>query len=331
MTLEFIELKDDPALTVEDYLDAIEKNHATAIKMKEEMLPIFSNKKVESKEEIVSIVENDNQISDSINQDFEDEVQFYLAMLLGIKDQDFTEDEIAWALPSRNNPNFQNILMRICAEYLKDIKEVEEFIDNTKKEFSAEGLEEFKSIIEGVSNRISVIQNFAKEEENQEIRTKNNLIFVPVPTQPDKIRVLEDLKGIDNEYYDSFIGLFDSIVDGSFKNAKMFRGGDTIRRGMCEVKDFKIRVVFNRIGKNDYALITAFVKKTDVDISYSKQLELRIKNYLDQKSEIKEKLQDQDFLNQNEVYKDELYSLLRNSRKGKTKIKGGTLDGTNNK
>ena len=91
------------------------------------------------------------------------------------------------------------------------------------------------------------------------------------------IRVIDEIEKISKsspEFCSEFLELFQSIQDGSFKRVKRFLNNNKLV-GISEVRGFKPRVVFDRIGKNDYAIITAFLKKCDNDRGYEF---FRIKN-----------------------------------------------------
>ena len=316
MTLEYIILDLDKNLTCEDYLNAIEKNHSTAISMKKEMLPII-NQQSKKKEKTNIIIESEiieNQ-EKNINQDFEDEVDYYLTMIDSIKNTNNLKEELHSVLPSKNNPNYYNIITRINAEFLKQIKEIQELIEEEKQNFTKEDMMDFKNEILYLSNRMNQIRECEEETQKDDEHIENNLIFVP--TTSGNIRVLEEINHIDDEYYDSFTGLFNSIKDGTFKNVKKFATTNNKNSGVSEVKDFKIRVVFDRIGKNDYALITAFIKKSDNDRGYIESLGLKVKNYMNQKDELKSLLEDDDFRKSNKEYEEQLYNTLSSSKLNK--------------
>lgn len=328
MNLEFVILEDSDCFTIDDYLNAIEKNHAIAVRMKDEIKSLkdssFSISKMnsnnDSSEKITSEyfnLDNDDEYS------LDDTVNFYLSLLDSISDCDFKAGMISYALPSKMSYNYEIVIARICAEYLRQIKEIEELIFTEKESLTGDDLNQFKNEIIALNNRINTIKEEKNLTSDESEKVHNNLIFVP--TTSGNIRVFSDLESIPSEYYEGFNGLFESIIDGSFKNVKRFVNNDKFN-GMYEVKDFKIRVVFDRIGKNDYAIITAFVKKTNVDKSYLTKLEISAKNYLSFKDYLKSSLSDQQFIDKNNDYKDELFKILSKS-KGKAKEKKDDLNG----
>ena len=108
------------------------------------------------------------------------------------------------------------------------------------------------------------------------------------------LRVNEGIRLIP-EYYDELFELFSSIKNGTFKGVKRFQGANYARTS--EVKGKLMRVVFDRIGKNSYAIITAFAKKFDTSTAYRTSLESAIQSYIPMRETIMEKLSDDEFLN----------------------------------
>lgn len=325
MKLNFTIIEDDKNLSVEDYINAISNNHAVAISMQKEIVPIIMN----SKESYTLIEEEKNTTikEDSIikeeNNFFDDTVEFYMSILESISDENFLNGDIDYALPSKNDINFDNIISRICCEYLKQIKEIEELLFEEESTLTAADLNEFKEEIKILNRKIEIIKE-EQEEKNEDNIIKNNLIFVP--TSSGNTKVIEDLSSVSEEYYDGFKGLFQSIIDGTFKNVKRFVNNDKYS-GLCEVRDFKIRVLFSRIGKNDYAVISAFVKKTDVDKAYTTKVELSYKNFLNYKDYLTSQLNDPEFEDNNQKAHEELFNLLDTpNRNNKIKEK---VDDTN--
>lgn len=318
MALEFIKLDLTKEVSSEELLDAINKNNATSIAMRKEMLPII-NSNSKNKKTTFTTVKEEKIVSDreSINQDFEDEIDYYLNLVNSIGNAKNFAEELYTILPSKDNCNYENIILRINAELLKSIKEIEELIEEEKDNLTQDDLLEFRNEIVELSNKMDAISKHNTDKESS-ITVENNLIFVP--TYAGNIRVLDELSHIDSQYYDGFIGLFDSIKDGSFKNVKRFSTTNNKTSGVAEVKDFKIRVVFDRIGKNDYAIITSFIKKTNVDKNYFETLELKIRSYLNQKDSIIDKLQTDEFREENKEYEKELYGMLT-SPKTTAKVK----------
>jgi len=259
---------------------------------------------VEVKEEIEEDVITKEIIDTS--EDFEIEVEYYLSELSKASD-----DEIEDILPTRSNYHYENIMLRLMAEITHDISDIKEMMitDNMSKE----ELDEFKEEIINLGRRRNIIKKSLLEVEKEDTITKSNkLIFMPISGN-NKIRIFDELKDIPQEEFEGFLELLASIKDGTFKNIKRFVNNDSLK-GALEVRGYQRRVVFQRLSKDCYAIITMFVKKTQNDRGYQQQLKYKYGEYKNMEKELKEKIKEEEFLEENKKYEEELFRLLENSK-----------------
>ncbi len=300
--------------------DAIEQNRKTAKLMRQEIDKLkqanksYELNKKEEKEEAILLIEEEKNKMDSDN-DFFNEVDYYFNFLDIINLSDNIKEEIRSILPSDKKTNYDNIIMCLKMGLLKNIKDIKDLLEEEKEALSKEDLEEFKAEINLNQKKIDIITEIEKDNTTtSEKSLKNNFFFVT--TAGGNARVIDEINDMDVDYLESFKGLFESITDGTFKNVKRFNSNNKIS-GISEVKDFKTRVVFDRIGKYDYAIITAFTKKSNNDKGYLISLELKIKNYLNQKEKMISLLNNDDFRKENHLLEQELYNKLSISNKEK--------------
>ena len=252
-----------------------------------------------------------DEFGESAYDDFEEEIDYYLSEFRSLSDEDL-DSRCLEVLPIPKNYHYKKIILRLIAEMNRDIKEIREIVlldeNITKRE-----LEEFKSEIGGLQKRIELLKNalYLQEDKALNSTVENQLIFVT--TNFGNVRVLEELKSISDSYYEGFLGLFESIKDGTFKNIRRFVNNDNLK-GALEVKDTRIRVVFSRLSKNCYAVITAFIKKTMNDHGYRKSMELKVCEYHGIQDALKERLQDEEFLQWNQDVEKELFQLLKKAQ-----------------
>lgn len=127
-------------------------------------------------------------------------------------------------------------------------------------------------------------------------QNQNKLIFLNTPGGA--IYAENDLIAISREYYEGFKNLLLSIENGTFKNVKKFPGNGTALSGIAEVKDYKIRVLFDRVARDKYIIIDIFVKKSDNDKAYQESLRARVDYYKKNKNVILSSLDDESYLNE---------------------------------
>lgn len=309
--MEYIVLDLDTA-TEEQLRAAIDCNNRTYHMMTSEIAKL--KKVAESTRKLTrpEIVEEEQIVVEEkseIDNDFENEVEYYYQALKEIPEEEL-EDEILTALPSRKNYQYQRIMYRLKAEILRSIKEIREFLAEEGLSLEEADLEEEMAL---EVKRLSLIdgQLALKEETiSEEVQVNNNLIFVP--TTGGNIRVLDEIDHIAPEYYERFNGLFQSIIDGTFKNVQRFSNQRDLA-GLFEVKDFKTRVIFKRLNKDSYAVISAFIKKTDNNKGYQNMICSRYRDYLLIEDSLKANLDNPEFMAMQQLYTEELFNRVSSS------------------
>ncbi len=325
--MELVILEDLDNISEEMLVNAIEENTKKYLKLKDEIkqLEIKFSDNSEKEQPVVETLNSITQMPELFetekDDDFEKEVDYYFSQINNLASTSNLQLSIADILPSKENVNYYNINLRIKMELLKNIKEIEELLNQEKANLTKEDYEEFKDEILLNQEKIKIISTLEtiNEIEQGHEPIKNNFIFVP--TSSGNIRILKELKDIDQEYYEGFKDLFASIEDGRLKNIRRFKSINNLNSGVCEVKDYKIRVVFDQIGPHDYALITAFIKKSDKDKGYLDSLNLKIKNYESQKELLKENLNNPEFRQLQNEYTLELNNILNVNDKGNFEYK----------
>lgn len=289
-------------------LGEIEKN-CRKTKMMREAIERLKARRNEIVKDQPSVTFEDDYDDDDIEEEngFEDEVEFYLEDYRNL-DDDFSLEDLIDVLPVKSNYSFEKILLRLQAESLKEIKELQEILMDSS-EISKEELIEYRKLIETEKRKMLFLRKILsdKEEILPEQIEPNKIILVP--NLYGNIRVLEELENIPIEYYPFFRELVDSIRDGSFKGVKRFTN-NRLLNGISEVRGFKVRIAFTRVGKKTYALITAFVKKVNTDHLYQKTLASKIDDYRIVYKNIKDNLDDPVFLEENAENVDRLFELL---------------------
>lgn len=304
--ISFLDLKRKQADTKREEIkklrSAIESTKLNITESLEEVL---------EKEEIIKYTDEDN--------DFEKEVEYYLSEFLNLKE--YSKESIEEVLPSRNNYNYEKIILRIMAEVTHDIKDIKEIIITDSSSMDKDELEEYKTELLGTVGKRNLLKEvlFTKIDNEEEVIDKSNkLIFVPIKNS-DKVRIFDELKDIPQEEYDGFIELFESIKNGSFKNIRRFVNNEALN-GALEVKGYQVRILFQRLSKDCYAIISMFVKKTQNDSGYRNALKNKYAEYKNIEKSLKEKIKDPEFIKKNKEIEDELFKLLSN---GKSDDKGG--------
>ena len=283
--------------TEQELLDCIDKNIIVAKLHRDEIARLKAlatkallKEKVElpKQEEVLeSVVDKEK------DEDFEDEVDYYFEAIHSLTSTSLVS-HLEDFLPSKKNPSYKKLMYRIQAEILREIKDIKDFI--ATEDLSIEEISELKeemALSQLKNDRITAILNRTEEHENEEEAVEENtLIFIP--TQTGRIRVFDELESMPPEYYDELFDLFSSIKNSTFKGVKRFHGEHLARTS--EVKGKLMRVVFDRIDKNTYAILTMFAKKVDTSTGYRTSLEAVVQSYIPSRNNIIDKLKDPEFI-----------------------------------
>lgn len=227
------------------------------------------------KKEEVSFEKKEESISQEFNVPSSTyDISYYVKLLEGCSNT----QEIGHYLPKRKHPDFFLLLNLLCSHYFQEIGEMEHFI--LKEDISKSDKQDFLKEIQERKEFIQALINYRDkkeftEEEVLEEEELNTIIYLE--SSSGNCYALSDIKKISSEYYPSFLELFLSIQNGTFKNIKTFFT-NYIAGGLLEVKNPEARIVFQRVQKNIYIIVAIFVKKVDSDSYYREYLENRVMN-----------------------------------------------------
>lgn len=307
--------------TEQELLDCIDKNIIVAKLHRDEIarLKALATKfqpnveaKLPKQEEVIEKVQAKEK-----DEDFEDEVDYYFEAIHSLTSPPLVS-HLEEFLPSKKHPSYKKLMYRIQAEILREIKEVKDFI--ATEDLSVTEINELREEIalsQLKNDRIAAILNRKEEQENEEETVEENtLIFIP--TKTGRVRVFDELEGMPPEYYDELFDLFSSIKNSTFKGVKRFHGEHLAR--VSEVKGRLMRVVFDRIDKNTYAILTMFAKKVDTSTGYRTSLEAVVQSYIPSRNNIIAKLREKGFIELHKNLEIELMEKL-SPTKEKDKVK----------
>ena len=316
--MELIEIIDEN--NYNEILKVLEANIRTARMMRSEIDRLKPAEKKEEQEEPkqeIKSLEQKEEITEQIDEEFEDEIGYYLADYKSITGY-MDKEGLIEILPSTSNYRYKEILMRLQAESVKEIKELEELLVD---ETDINVIKEIKELILIEREKIRLISEIinTKEEEQENEKRENKIILVP--TLSGKILIIDDLEHIPTDYYEAFNEIIKSIIQGTFKQVKRL-SHDSADSSICEVRGDGIRVLFTRVSKDSYALITAFLKKTTTSRGYKEFIRNRINAYEQVSNKLKQLLLSEDFIEENAKYVEELFNLLEKPSEKQIKVGG---------
>lgn len=295
----------------------IRYNIGKANTLRNELKKMDSVVKSSNNQEEIKLSEKSIEVAVEEKEEETEEYEYYYLNIIDeltqseVTDNEELKEILISNLPSTENKNYINIVNRIKLEFIKEAYEYEklneEETDIEYKEMIDKEITFYKEIIKMIDYILTDELDTSIENSS---KIDNHLIFLR--THNGSIYAENDLLSIKEEYYESFKELLESIKNGTFKNVKRFNKNNRILGGISEVKGFKTRVVFDRIGKNKYAIINIFIKKTDNDKGYQELLKTRVDYYKKNKDAIKELLLDDEYIEENEIIANNLLIGLEN-------------------
>lgn len=308
--------------TIDEMKEDVFDNINTLNKLLSEVkkLRLGTEETIIEKSSINQIEENDKVAIANLDEEENSLLEEIIYYYLKVKDFNITEnkksiEELQKELPSVKKTNYQDIILGINSFFIKEINEIKVFIENEKNNIAKEELDEFKKDIIDIQLKINTIlqisQTKSLQKETNEIEQEqvNKIVFLE--TESGNIYVQEDLdnNSVPSEYYEGFAELIHSIEDGTFKNVRYLTNNNKIV-GIGEVRGTRKRVIFDRVGYDTYAIIGAFIKKSNKDKSYLDPLINRIVTYKKNKDNIVKKVKEPTYLeSQKEILK-QIYALL---------------------
>lgn len=292
------EMCDNLLIDIENKYQMMQKRKADIERLKRQI----NNDKYEEETPVIESLDLDEVEDDEeIN---EDPMSFYVLSYRNLSDE-FRLDDIISILPNRSHYDYENIIKRLIAESYKEIKEINELLLSDSS-ICIEELEEYKGLIGKEQLKIKYLNEALNP--TIEIEEKKNNIFL-VPTIGGNIRVIDEIEDMAIDYYPGFLELINSIINGTFKDVKTFNSNGNLM-GLSEVRGSQIRLVFARLNKNTYAIITAFIKKCDTGSLYKDTLNRKAIHYKQNEALFKEKIKDKEFMEANDRAVCDLLSLL---------------------
>lgn len=324
--MEFVTL-DLTTATEEDLLGCIESNTRIAKMNSTEISRLRALETAQtSNVKVTNLSSPTNALSDEPpyrpkDEEFEDEVDYYYSAIHGISALDLIP-QLEDFLPVKKHPRYKKIILRLQAEILREIKDIKDLRMALMKEgISDKDLNtSAKDIIDAQQKFFALAALLETREATLEVQEEadvektdeaTRLIFIPTPSG--RIKVFDELESMPPEYYSELFELFSSIKNRTFKGVRRFKGDNF--GGLSEVRGKMMRVVFDRIDKKSYAVLTIFAKKFDNTSGYRTSLEATAQNYFENRSGVKEKIADSEFIAIHQIHESELFRIITPTEK----------------
>ena len=308
-------LKIEEGYNSKDIKRVLEENIRIAAIKKKEMKEY--QEEIEKEEKIEQTEKKEIKEIETVKEEtdeFEDEIDYYLGDYKSLAE--ISKESLKEILPQKNHYEYEKILYRLMLESIKEIKEIEEFIE---EETDKDSLLEMRYLIEVEKEKIRILKELLKEEEKEEEMIKNKILLAPTPSG--RIRILEDFDSIPQEVYPGFLELIESIENGTFKGVKRLINDLNLDIPISEVRGDGTRILFTRRDKNTYILVTAFQKKTMSSKGYREMVKARIQSYKQVVEEFNLLLEEESYQEEQEKEVEKMFQYLKKEEKKEEKVK----------
>lgn len=224
--------------------------------------------------------------------------------------------ELEKILPVRDDEQFNNIIDMLVVNLYGKKVELINFIH--EQQLREKGIYEmFDDDLEILDSKIEMLLDYKIDNgEIQDVKTKgerhNKIVFLK---NSNNLPLIMSYIKDNEENYKKFLELINSIIDGTFKNFRVFVNSEKIIN-MMEVRFLNSRILFSRLNSNTYVVMAAFVKKCDTDLRHRNLVENISSIYQSQKETLLTMINNEEFMKQEEFYLEELIKEL----KGKEKV-----------
>ena len=168
-----------------------------------------------------------------------------------------------------------------------------------------EELLDIKMQIADLRNKIRSLDVEMEEKEVVQNATTNNDVFF-LQSEMGKVYFLESLrKNIPEAYYPDFKKLLESIKNGTFIGKKYL-----IDLNYFELKEFKVRLTFDKLSDGNYIVIDGFMKKEDTSSKYKNYMRQMDKVYCSRQNFYIENHLNPDFLATHTTYYQDIIDML---------------------
>jgi len=217
------------------------------------------------------------------------DINYYKKLIENCDDTDF----ITEILPSTNNEHFEEIIYSILLSFYKELVCANQMIKIDNDQYLIEEQEKLKKIINLIKEYYQ--EETTPEQLEQQKKTYTKIIYMTNQQNTPYIDI--DFEGIDQSDIKDIVSVIKNLKDGNTKHEKKFTNHEDLK-GISAIRKKDIRVIFTRID-DTIIILGAFAKRFQNPTIYRELLKRRNKIFKAQKEEIKDNIQNKEYLNGN--------------------------------
>lgn len=299
--------------TLEEKIEIIRQNLMIALELKNKLNSIKQRRILFNKSTNDEVKVNSDVLQTYYEEDKDLVVRKLYNSISLLNIENLCEEEIISRMENVLKENKSNdaiiskIKLMLYKEYLLCNRMMFETLDK-------EELKEMKNLLKSLIIKINLLDEIEEdlaEEDIEELSKQNNNLFFLLSSNGNIVALESLRKNVPEEYYQSFKQLLFDLKFGNLKRRKRMRG-----KSYSEIKDYKIRITFDKLSEGNYLIIDAFVKKYDTSVYYRQILSLRNSQYLACRDYYLSRMSEEDFISEHELYFDEVVNMLDSKTKG---------------
>lgn len=237
-------------------------------------------------------------------------------------------DFITELLPSPYENNFENTIYSLLLSYYKEITCANQMLKDVKDSLEIEYLQKE---INKAKKIIEIIKEYHIESTTQETieqkQEKNALPILYLRNFSNIPYINVDIEDIGISDYSYLESIFTELSQGIISHEKKFVTYEKLR-GISAIRKGDVRVIFARID-NTIIVLGALSKRFQNTAPYRELLKRRAKAFKEQKDSIKESINNENFIENNNYITEELFNKLT-QQNPKQKVKKRNSNGTTN-
>lgn len=222
-------------------------------------------------------------------KEIQTDINYYKKLIEDCDDTDF----ITEILPSTNNEHFEEIIYSILLSFYKELVCANQMIKIDNDQYLIEEQEKLKKIINLIKEYYQ--EETTPEQLEQQKKTYTKIIYMTNQQNTPYIDI--DFEGIDQSDIKDIVSVIKNLKDGNTKHEKKFTNHEDLK-GISAIRKKDIRVIFTRID-DTIIILGAFAKRFQNPTIYRELLKRRNKIFKAQKEEIKDNIQNKEYLNGN--------------------------------
>lgn len=238
------------------------------------------------------------------------DVSKYIKNIESVWDPEFICD----ILPSPSETLYEPIIMAIFLHYYQEISELHTLALNYKSEedrlYCEEELNRLKTIISCIKDYYEENKEESYDDTTGDLDKASLIYLTNTQNEPYAIADINNIEGCDYRFIKAALN---EIASQTFTHEKRFHNHSDLKEISC-LRKGDSRIIFTRLNSK-IVILGIFIKREQNSNSYRDILCQRARAYRELKPILKEKIQESEFLAQNDLITEEIINTISGAKK----------------